>query len=375
MQENLIPVSTLNEYIKNIFDSETLLNKISVVGEISNFSVSGGNAYFTIKDEKAMLSCAMFSYNNSPFSVGDKVVVTGTPKFYVKGGKVSFNAINIKKCGTGDIYEQLRLLKEKLEKEGLFDVSHKKQFPKTINKIGVVTAENGAVIHDIMNVSTRRNSNIQIVLFPTKVQGQNAEFEIAKGIDYFSNSDVDAVIVGRGGGSEEDLMAYNTEIVARSAYNCKKFLVSAVGHETNYTIIDLVADLRAPTPSAAAELLVKETVNYVEKIKFLQNNLLSLIKTKLNDYANNIDFLSRKSLVITKNLISDRNAKLLVLLNNLKDRNPINILEKGFSQVKKDEKIVSSIKDVDVEDNVSITLKDGEIFAKVVEINGDRNKN
>ena len=371
MQENLIPVSILNEYIKNIFDNETLLSNIKVLGEVSNFNISGGNAYFTIKDEKASLSCAMFSYKLAPFNIGDKVVVCGCPKYYVKGGKLTFNVSKIEKFGVGDIYEQLKLLKAKLEQEGLYDVEHKKQLPKDVQKIGVVTAENGAVIHDILNVATRRNKDIQIVLFPTKVQGANAEYEIAKGIDYFSNSDVDAVIVGRGGGSEEDLMAYNTEIVARSAYNCSKFLVSAVGHETNYTILDLVADLRAPTPSAAAELLVKETINYKEKVEHLKRELMTKIKRILDNKSNEISSYSSSLINKTQLLISDKTSKIKLLMNGLKDKNPITILEKGFAQVKCEGEVVNSIKQVECDKSIQIRLRDGEIDAKVVRINGN----
>lgn len=371
MQENIIPVSILNEYIKNIFDNETLLLNINVLGEISNFNISGGNAYFTIKDDKAVLNCAMFSFKMQPFNVGDKVVVSGSPKYYVKGGKLTFNVSKIEKFGIGDIYQQLKLLKIKLEQEGLFDLEHKKQLPKDIQKIGVVTAENGAVIHDILNVATRRNSDIQIILFPTKVQGINAEFQIAKGIDFFSESDVDAVIVGRGGGSEEDLMAYNSELVARSAYNCKKFLVSAVGHETNYTILDLVADLRAPTPSAAAELLVKDSINYQEKLEYLKIQLLSKIR-KILDVKNN-DILTNKSLLLNKLqiLIGDIKSEVKILLNGLKDKNPVNILEKGFAQIKKEKEIVKSVKDLKMDELIKVRLSDGELLAKVVEIYGN----
>lgn len=371
MQENLIPVYMLNEYIKKILDSETLLFNIKVLGEISNFNISGGNAYFIIKDEKASLSCAMFSYKLAPFNIGDKVVVSGSPKYYVKGGKLTFNVSKIEKFGVGDIYEQLKLLKIKLEQEGLFKVEHKKQIPKDIQKIGVVTAENGAVIHDILNVATRRNKDIQIVLFPTKVQGVGAENEISKGIDFFSNSDVDAVIVGRGGGSEEDLMPYNTEIVARSAYNCSKFLVSAVGHETNYTILDLVADLRAPTPSAAAELLVKETINYKEKIEYLKRELMSKIKRILDNKLSEINAYRNSVLNKSQLLISDKMSKVKLLMNGLKDKNPLNILEKGFAQVKYEGKVVNSIKQIEYNKSIQIRLSDGEISAKVVDINGD----
>ena len=260
IQRQPISVSTLSNYIKQIFDAESMLFDLDVIGEISSFVISGKNAFFTIKDEESILNCVLFNvYLFDKPNIGDKVIVHGSPKYYVKGGKLNFNAISIKPFGEGEIYKRFLELKNKLEKEGLFDVEHKKHIPTKIDRIGVITSETGAAIHDIINVVNRRNANQDIVLFPIKVQGIGADIEIANAVKFFSEyNDIDAIIVGRGGGSEEDLQNFNSEIVARAIYDCKKFVLSAVGHETNFTICDFVADLRAPTPTAAAELLTKD---------------------------------------------------------------------------------------------------------------------
>lgn len=371
MQDDVIPVSTLAEYLKRMIDAEQLLYRIKIFGELSAYNVSNGNAYFIIKDQDAVMNCVMFNcFRCAIPKIGDKLIVTGSPKYYVKGGKLSFNVETIEQFGQGELYFNFLKLKEKLEKEGLFDIAHKKPFPQSINKIGVVTAENGAVIHDIINVATRRNKNIQIVLFPTKVQGIGAENEIAKGIEYFSNSKVDAVIVCRGGGSQEDLQPYNTEIVARTAYNCSKFLVSAVGHETDYSLLDFVADLRAPTPSAAAELLVKEVVNlketidsYEKQLKLKYENILNYNKMLLKE-ANQL-------LVYKMQNIIDRNAsKVELLMAELKSKNPLTILEKGYAKLSKNSKTISSINEISNGDLLDMYLKDGKVKVEVKDING-----
>lgn len=369
MQDDVIAVSVLGEYLKRIIDAEELLYAIKIYGEIASYNVSGGNAYFILKDEKASLNCVCFNcFKTYIPKIGDKVIVTGSPKYYVKGGKLSFNVTRIEEFGKGDIFNQFLLLKEKLEKEGLFDISHKKQIPQVIKKIGVVTAENGAVIHDILNVATRRNNNIKIVLYPTKVQGVGASEEIVKGINFFSNSDVDAIIVGRGGGSEEDLLPYNTEEVARSAYSCSKFLVSAVGHETNWTLIDFVADLRAPTPSAAAELLVKESKDYVKEIDYYKKNFIVQMQ-RIIDYNNqNINNLLNTLIFNIKQNIIKCNAKLENLILKLKQNNPINILEKGYSIVEKNNQSVNSISLIEKEDLLKVVFKDGRAIVEVKEI-------
>ena len=296
MERKPISVSVLANYIKQIFDAEVLLNNIEVIGEISSYGLSGGNAFFVIKDENAILNCVLFGADGFPkFKVGDKVIVRGTPKYYVKGGKLNFNATDIKLFGDGDIFKRFLELKAKLEKEGLFDAMHKKPVPRRINRIGVITSETGAVIHDIINVVSRRNANQDIVLFPIKVQGIGADIEIAKAINFFSNYDkIDAIIVGRGGGSDEDLMNFNSEIVARAIYDCKKFVVSAVGHETDWTICDMVADLRAPTPSAAAELLTKDGTERKGILELLMQNITSTMQNIIFEKNNELKLLYTK---------------------------------------------------------------------------------
>ena len=369
MQDDVIAVSVLGEYLKRIIDAEELLYSIKIFGEVSSFSVSAGNSYFILKDEKATLNCVCFNcFKTYIPKIGDKVIVTGSPKYYVKGGKLSFNVSKIEEFGKGDIFNQFLMLKEKLEKEGLFDIAHKKQIPEVINKIGVVTAENGAVIHDILTVATRRNKNIKIVLYPTKVQGVGASEEIVKGINFFSNSDVDAVIVGRGGGSEEDLLAYNTEEVARSAYNCSKFLVSAVGHETNYTLIDFVADLRAPTPSAAAELLVKETKDFVQEIDYFKKNFILQMQRKIEYNKQKVETLLADLSFNIKQSILKNNARLDNLILKLKQNNPINILEKGYSIVEKEGKNIDSVSLINNNDLLNVIFKDGKAVVEVKKI-------
>ena len=289
MEEKAISVTQISTYFKQIFDAEELLQNISVFGEVSDFSLSRGVAYFSLKDENALLSCVCFGADNL-VSVrnGDKVIVRGTPKYYVKGGKLNFNVNKIAPFGTGNLFEQFLKLKQDLENEGLFDDKNKKTIsPQNIKRIGVVTSETGAVIQDIINVVTRRNPFVDIVLYPVKVQGYNAELDIVKGINFFSDyPNVNAIIVARGGGSLEDLKPFNSEIVARAVFACTKPLISAVGHETDFTIIDFVSDLRAPTPSVAAELITENVAykkqNLIDKDSCFHRNIQTRPPVSLN---------------------------------------------------------------------------------------------
>ncbi|MBQ3494521.1 MAG: exodeoxyribonuclease VII large subunit, partial [Clostridia bacterium] len=269
--DRALTVTQVGTYIKQIFDAEEMLSYIRVIGEISGLSISKGVAYFVLKDENAQLQCVCFSPEKFSFNNGDKVYATGTPKYYVKGGKLNFNVSKIEQAGLGELYINFLMLKQKLELLGYFDAANKKPIPKNIKRIGVVTSAEGAVIQDIINVRNRRNKNVDIVLYPVKVQGVGAEYEIKKGIEFFDNYDVDVVVVARGGGSLEDLMPFNTEVVAKAVFYANKPIVSAVGHETDFTICDFVADLRAPTPSVASELLC-------EDIQAKKQNVLSLLK-------------------------------------------------------------------------------------------------
>ena len=384
-----ITVSKLNNYIKQIFDAEELLHNIPVVGEIFGVSISRNVIYFSLKDESSMLSCVCFYPNFLPLlNEGDKVIVTGSPNYYVKGGKLNFNVVKVEKVGQGQLYENFLKLKDTLEKEGLFDSSHKKPLPKKIERIGVITSRDGAVIQDIKNVAWRRNPSVDIVLYPCKVQGNGAEKEIAEGIDFFSNYDkVDAVIVARGGGSLEDLSAYNTEIVARATYNCNKFLVSAVGHEVDFTIIDFVSDLRAPTPSAAAELLTedrqKEKINYRHILNKLSRQLESYISEKLEEYNDDTAYFltryedyimdkyeplkfnaNRLSYIIEK-LVMQNEHILEVRKRMLDGLNPKRILERGYAKVEQGGEAINDAKSVLENMPLEVNFYDGQVTTSV----------
>ncbi len=367
--EKAISVSQLSGYIRGIFEAEELLHNISVYGEISDLSISRGNAYFNLKDEGAILSCVFFETDVSNLKNGDLVTVTGTPKYYVKGGKLNFNVVRVEPFGVGELFRKFLEIKERLAKEGLFDTDRKKPLPKNIRRIGIVTSEKGAVLQDIINITSRRNKSVDLVLYPTRVQGNGADKEIIEGITFFDHYDnVDVIIVARGGGSLEDLMAFNSEALARAVADCKKVVISAVGHETDFTIIDFVADLRAPTPSAAAELAVGERR---EKI----NNLVSQFKRMSRMYdsmfaglKNDMFKLKRELEIEIKNFINNKEYELNLLSGSLKKLNPKNILERGFAKVEINGRAVTETKGIKPQEELEIYLKDGKIVSKVKEV-------
>lgn len=393
-----ITVTKLNTYIKQIFDSEELLHNISVVGEVFDVSLSRNVIYFSLKDENASLSCVCFYPNLIDEIVeGKKIIVTGSPNYYIKGGKFNFSVVRVESVGQGKLYEEFLLLKEKLEKEGLFDVTHKKPIPKNIKRIGVITSKEGAVLQDIKNVSWRRNPSVDIVLYNTKVQGNGAENEIAHAIEIMGEyENVDVIIVARGGGSLEDLWAYNTEIVARATFNCPKPIVSAVGHETDFTIIDFVSDLRAPTPSAAAELLNenkdekrKDLFTLHEKFLRAFENFYGQTKYKLvtvsNDFYNVID----KNLLKTQSQIREQKNKFFqtfenfinqkyyefgIIENILKKENPKEILNKGYARIEQNDNFIKSCENVDLNRDLNIIFADGQVIAKPKERRKYENK-
>lgn len=385
-----ISVSQLGNYIKNIFDAEELLHNIPVVGEVFGVSLSRNVIYFSLKDENATLQCVCFYPALADLiEEGAKIIATGSPNYYVKGGRLNFNVIKVEKAGIGKLYEEFLKMKEKLEKEGLFDITHKKSMPENIRRIGVITSREGAVIQDIKNVAWRRNPSLDIVLFNTKVQGKDAEKEIARAIDLMSEYDgIDVIMVARGGGSLEDLSAYNTEIVARATYNCQKPIVSAVGHETDFTIIDFVSDLRAPTPSAGAELL---SVNMEERKKSLQSLVQNFLRTSDNFVENKraqVKELGKDSIAsFDKRLVYQRNnttkkADLFIqrysdfinqnlynigiMETTLKKLDPRLILAQGYARIEQTEKPVLSAKSVDLEKNINIIFADGTVKAKPI---------
>ena len=387
MIDNYFSVTQINTYIKNIFDAEILLHDICVFGEIGSYNISNGIAYFNLKDENGLLPCVLFGASNivSP-KIGDSVLVKGSINYYAKGGRLSFNATDIMPYGKGALYEKFLKLKEKLESLGYFSPERKKPIPPKVRRIGVVSSPTGAVIRDIIDVTHRRNDTIDIVLYPVKVQGIGADTEIARGINFFSEYEsVDVVIVARGGGSLEDLEPFNSEIVANATYNCKKPIVSAVGHETDFTIIDFVSDLRAPTPSAGAELvawrkdLEVENINkFVFSIEKILKNKFDLIRKDIDIYFEKIDNMSSARLMRLQSKIDkstyelenfekifdNKNKILDKLLLTIENNNPEKISKMGYSKVFQNNEVINRISKISNE-NATISMIDGKIECQI----------
>lgn len=386
-------VSQVNMYIKNMFMKDYKLNDISVKGEISNCKYhSSGHIYFTIKDKTSQLSCVMFASmrKNLEFKLeeGQSVIVDGNISVYERDGKYQLYARNITKEGFGKLYEEYEKLKKRLLEEGLFDKSKKRKIPAYAAKIGVVTARTGAVIQDICNVSNRRNPYVQIILYPAKVQGTGAAETIIKGIKYFEKTDVDTIIIGRGGGSIEDLWAFNDEKLARVIAGCKKPIISAVGHETDTTIADYAADLRAPTPSAAAELAVysyRETVIALREaghsLRWQMENILKIKKLKLAGYITVIQHESPKNLINDRRMfVADMQEKmenlmkqklvsskhqLELYIQEMKGLSPLYKLQGGYAYVSDESgRNIKSVDELKKGEQINLVFKDG--YAKAV---------
>ena len=393
--EMAISVTDLNKYIKNKIAEDENLSQILVKGEISNFKHHyTGHLYFTLKDENSLIKCIMFkSYaqklNFEPKD-GMKVYILGSVSVFERDGVYQIYAKVMEEDGLGDLYTRYQKLKQELEEKGLFDQSHKQKIPMLPKVVGVLTSQTGSVIRDIINVSTRRNPNVYIRLLPVPVQGEGAAEKIAYGIDYMNEKKLaDVLILARGGGSLEDLWPFNEEIVANSIYNSKIPIISAVGHETDFSISDFVADLRAPTPSAAAELAVPDVYEVKQKIYTYQNRLkMSLTKKleimklrydkcmsssvfkeptrKINENYIKIDTYV-KQLENSIQRIKEKNKnKYIELVSKLDTLSPLKTLTRGYSIIEKDGKIVKSITDLQAEDEISIRLKDGEKQAKII---------
>lgn len=382
----IFTVSQLNRIIKDLIDNEVILEDVIVSGELSSFSVTRNIAYFTLKDSDNLLSCVQFNSKNE-FKIGDMVECRGNVKYYPKGGKLTFNALTIELCGQGELYKQFLEMKDKLEKEGLFKEENKIPIPKFVNSIGVVTSKTGAVLQDIKNVTSRRNPNLDIYVYDAQVQGKFAVHDVIQGITYFDNmTDVDVIIVARGGGSIEDLMPFNNEELARVAYICNKPIISAVGHETDFSILDFVADLRAPTPSAAAELVtfdqidVKRYVN--ELISAIHNNiqnqqteLNACVNLTLNEIERNISSTVNDNILYLNdimngldksinNIIDTATYRVDIMLNTLDKLNPVKLLSSGYSHVTKGNEILTD-KNTNVGDEITIRTLNSKFYAKV----------
>lgn len=391
MKTLTLTILQFNTFIKNILDAEEFLANISVVGEVTNFKMSGCHAYFDLKDENAMLSCVKFGATDLNIKNGDLVTVFGKVNFYVKSGRLNFLVSRVEAYGLGDLYQKFLMLKEKLGKEGLFAEEIKKPIARFANKIGVVTSETGAVIRDIINVTRTKNPYTDIVVYPSKVQGVNAEDELVSGIEYFnSRDDIDTIIVARGGGSLEDLAPFNTEKIVRAIYKSNIPVISAVGHETDFTLCDFASDLRVPTPSVAAEVAVFSYYEQLQNIELINKNTYNFITNKFQSQKDNL--LAIENSMIDKlklnvasadamisqcvalidrkveSIITSKKQSFDIVTSVLTKLNPLEILKNGYSLIEKDSKKISSIKKINVGDEIAIKMSDGTANAKIIDI-------
>lgn len=395
--EEVSTVSQVNMYIKNMFVRDYALRQLRVKGEISNCKYhSSGHIYFTIKDQSSQLSCVMFATYTRGLAFrmkeGQSVIVSGNISVYERDGKYQMYAMSVTQDGVGKLYEEYEKLKKRLLAEGLFDDSKKKKIPRFAQKIGVVTAQTGAVIQDIRNVSNRRNPYVQIILYPAKVQGKDAHQTIIKGLQYFEKTDVDIVIIGRGGGSIEDLWAFNQEELAYAIAACTKPVISAVGHETDTTIADYAADLRAPTPSAAAELAVFSYRDYeiaLQEYRYTLNrymeNVLQIKRLQLKQYETVLSHASPKDLIAQRRLFLAECADRMIYLieqkilsakhqlalyaEELKGLSPLQKLQDGYSYVENAQgKNVNQVKNLTKGEILTVKMTDGQAKVSVEEI-------
>lgn len=399
MKQNVYSVGQVNTYIKNMFGQDYLLNRLYVKGEVSNCKYhTSGHVYFSLKDETGAIACVMFAAQRSNMKFrlaeGQRVIVLGSVRVYERDGKYQLYANEIVLDGVGLLYERFVALKKELEEMGMFALEYKKPIPAYCKKVGIVTAPTGAAIRDIMNISKRRNPYVQLILYPALVQGEMAAPSIVRGIEALDKLGLDVIIVGRGGGSMEDLWAFNEEIVARAIFHCQTPVISAVGHETDTTIADYVADLRAPTPSAAAELAVyniRDVLDKLDSYKMRMNQAMTgkvrLIRKELETYELRIKALSPAQQLIEKRTLAADFANQLELSmkNNLREKrfllqmyieklnglSPLKKLNQGYSFVADSSgKAVTSIEGIKESDELKIHVTDGEIRAKVEETKG-----
>lgn len=416
MNSEALSVTDVNAYLKTIMDNDPFLNYVYIKGEISNLKFhTRGHLYFSLKDENSKINAVMFNYKNMNIDFvpedGMNVLVKGKISVFVNGGSYQITVTNMKQDGIGNLYILFEELKKKLKNEGLFDEEHKKKLPRIPKKIGVITASTGAAVRDIISTINRRFPLAEIILFPSLVQGSGAKENLVKMIETADKSDVDVIILGRGGGSIEDLWAFNEEIVARAVYNAKKPIVSAVGHEIDFTICDFVADLRAPTPTGAAELVVPSKLEIQKYLSDYNSRLLSVITSKISTYKitlkklessyilNNpktmyeveeqkLDSILEKlgSLMghtleksklklenLTKNItpnilykLEKNKSHLETLEQKLELLNPENILKKGYSLTIKDGKIITNVSELKDGDTITTKLSIGTINSKVI---------
>ena len=392
--KNIFSVGQINRYVKNMFTQDFILQKIYVKGEVSNCKYhTSGHIYFSLKDETGVLSCVMFAGHRRGLAFrmkdGDRVVVGGAVDVYERDGRYQLYAKEITLEGAGVLYERFLALKAELEEMGMFAPEYKQPIPKYIRKLGVVTAPTGAAVQDIRNISLRRNPYLQIILYPALVQGEGAADSIIRGIRMLDQTDVDVIIVGRGGGSIEDLWAFNEEKVARAIFECSKPVISAVGHETDFTIADFVADLRAPTPSAAAELavndirqVIQDISGFRERIQRGMQNKIDMRRMQLNQYQMRLQYLNPETKLrdnrqrladledtirrAMKNRLTEERHMLGIYLERYKGLSPLYKLNQGYAFVADSNgNGITSTEQVHSGDVVEISVTDGVIEAEV----------
>ncbi len=396
MNDKYLTVTAVTKYIKYKIDTDDNLKCIFIKGEISNCKYhSTGHIYFSIKDENSILNAIMFSTNAKKLTFtpndGMKVLITGRISVYEAAGRYQIYVEEMIEDGVGNLYAEFEKLKKKLETKGLFDSNHKKDIPKMPSKVGVITASTGAAIRDIVSTIKRRFPICEIYLFPSLVQGENASKDLVNKLLQADNYGVDVIIIGRGGGSIEDLWAFNDEELANTIYNAKTPIISAVGHEVDFTICDFVSDLRAPTPTGAAELAVpnmsdiminlehlkirlNESLNKkIDYNKLLLNNLKNsfVLKNPMLLYENkkqNIDLYFEKLNNMMNYRLEKTNTKFSNLINKLELLNPLSVLSKGYSVTYKDDKVIKDASKLKKNDSVTIRLYNGLFEAKVEEI-------
>jgi len=395
---SIYTVGQVNNYIKRMFNQDFALNNIYIKGEVSNCKYhTSGHIYFTLKDRTGVISAIMFAGNRSGLNFkmeeGQKVVVLGSVSVYERDGKYQIYAKEIILEGAGLLYQRFEQLKVELEEMGLFDPMYKKPIPRYATRIGICTAQTGAAIQDIINITTRRNPYVQLYLYPCLVQGADAAKDIVNGIRCLDSMNLDTIIVGRGGGSIEDLWAFNEEPVIEAVFNSNTPVISAVGHETDFTITDFVADLRAPTPSAAAELAVSDISvtqsrieGYMELLNQLMERKLYMYRSQLENKKLKLEHLSpmtildsrRHQLIQTgqrmenamNNILLSRKHQLEIYASKLHGLSPLEKLSQGYSYVESIQgKPVNSVKNIDAGDKVKIYFKDGNVDAQVLEVN------
>ncbi len=396
MLKNVYTVEQVNKYIKNMFAEDFMLRNICIKGEVSNCKYhTSGHIYFTLKDASGTISAIMFAgYRRGlkfQMKESDKVMVTGSIEVYEGAGKYQIYAREIELDGAGNLYLQFEALKRELEEMGMFAPEYKKPIPKYVKTVGIVTAPTGAAIQDIRNIASRRNPYVQLILYPALVQGEGAKESIVNGIFALEQLGVDVIIVGRGGGSIEDLWAFNEECVARAIFECSVPIISAVGHEIDWTIADYVSDLRAPTPSAAAELAVFDYISTKQKLReqslrmersmgrniYMARQYLEHEKTKLrllspqnrlNENRRRLLELEEKISNRMTNTWTKKKHKLMLLANTLEGLSPIKKISSGYAFVESKNKSIKTIEQVDVSDEILVHVMDGKMKAVVTEV-------